>query len=35
MQGPSEGEICYNASIKDSGTGGKFSCRDKPVPPEL
>lgn len=22
----------YNESIKDSGTGGKFSCRDKPVP---
>lgn len=22
----------YNQSIKDSGTGGKFGCRDKPVP---
>ncbi|RWM93411.1 MAG: KTSC domain-containing protein [Mesorhizobium sp.] len=22
----------YNASIKDAGTGGKFGCRDKPVP---
>ncbi|MGX9143485.1 KTSC domain-containing protein [Mesorhizobium sp. 128a] len=22
----------YNSSIKDSGTGGKFGCRDKPVP---
>jgi hypothetical protein len=22
----------YNGSIKDSGAGGKFSCRDKPVP---
>ena len=22
----------YNSSIKDSGTGGRFSCRDKPVP---
>ncbi|PBB94807.1 KTSC domain-containing protein [Mesorhizobium sp. WSM3862] len=22
----------YNSSIKDSGTGGKFSCRDKLVP---
>ncbi|WP_192255043.1 KTSC domain-containing protein [Mesorhizobium silamurunense] len=22
----------YNANIKDSGTGGKFGCRDKPVP---
>lgn len=22
----------YNESIKDSGTGGKFGCRDKPVP---
>jgi hypothetical protein len=24
----------YNASIKDSGTGGKFGCRDK-VPPQF
>ncbi|WP_210241666.1 MULTISPECIES: KTSC domain-containing protein [unclassified Mesorhizobium] len=22
----------YDSSIKDSGTGGKFGCRDKPVP---
>ncbi|TIY07896.1 MAG: KTSC domain-containing protein [Mesorhizobium sp.] len=22
----------YHASIKDSGTGGKFGCRDKTVP---
>lgn len=22
----------YNDRIKDSGTGGKFGCRDKPVP---
>lgn len=22
----------YNSSIKDSGTAGKFGCRDKPVP---
>lgn len=22
----------YNESIKDEGTGGKFSCRDKPGP---
>lgn len=22
----------YNSNIKDSGTGGKFGCRDKPVP---
>ncbi len=22
----------YNASVKDSGTGGRFSCRDKAVP---
>lgn len=24
----------YNASIRDSGTGGKFSCKDK-VPPQF
>lgn len=22
----------YNSNIRDSGTGGKFGCRDKPVP---
>ncbi|WP_246688740.1 KTSC domain-containing protein [Mesorhizobium sp. M4B.F.Ca.ET.143.01.1.1] len=22
----------YNSNIKDSGTGGKFGCREKPVP---
>jgi hypothetical protein len=31
LAAPSMGRF-YNASIKDSGTGGKFSCRDKTPP---
>ena len=31
LAAPSMGRF-YNQSIKDSGTGGLFSCRDRPVP---
>lgn len=31
LASPSKGTF-YNESIKDAATGGKFGCRDKPIP---